>query len=404
MHRFLSLFLIIIHGFLVLQFYLIRSELNIDQEWVTQFFLLLFLQFLLVILQIKTQIESLRIIGLTFSCIVVVIMAVPFRNSIGVGLSLFLILVLEGALHKKISIIIAPTVVFALTLIFIPRPETAWDMEIFDTTTESIITILVIGGTIIGLLVKLVIGEVKDRQQKEQIRSMKNTVEELSAANLGYSTFAQFAQHRATVEERNRITREIHDGIGYTLTNIIMLSEASIDKIQKDQQDLQENLKAVRVQAKNGLYDTRKALRLLRAQEDALPRGLDAIQQMIDIFSKATGTEVDLQINVTADLIEHPAIFLTIYRFVQESLTNSFRHGHATKVEILSYRSDQWIVIIIRDNGIGVNVMKEGIGLQGMRERIEFVGGKLDYSFRTDSGSGFTVIAQIPVQGEIHEN
>ncbi len=404
MYRYLSFMLFFVHSLLLLQFYLISRNTHIATEWVMQFLLLFVFLLIVVFVNVFINKKIVCMLALSLSVVIVSIIAVPFRLSIGVNLTLFLILFLEGSLYRRISILVIPSVVFALTLIFIPRPITVWEMKIVDASSEGIIISLAISGVIIGLIGKLISVNVKNSQYMDRLRRMKNAVEELSAANLGYSTFAQFAQHQATMGERNRITREIHDGIGYTLTNIMMLSEASLDKTTADQKGLHENIDAIRIQAKTGLYDARRALRLLRSKEKELPRGVNTIRQMIDIYSKATGTEVNFQITVPYEMVEHPAIFLTIYRFVQEALTNSFRHGHATEVNVNFCTSDQWIIIIVRDNGIGTDSIKEGIGLQGMRERIEFVGGALDCYFANNMETGFTVSARVPIQGDIDED
>ena len=84
-----------------------------------------------------------------------------------------------------------------------------------------------------------------------------------------------------------------------------------------------------------------------------------------------------------------------IYQFIQEGLTNSFRHGEATKIKILFWREDHILNIHLTDNGIGAKSIKEGIGMMGMRERLGALGGTMDSQNVVD---GFELSARIPVK------
>ena len=93
-----------------------------------------------------------------------------------------------------------------------------------------------------------------------------------------HSLQSELPRQQSALEERNRITREIHDGVGYTLTNIIMLSEVSLDACPDANTELHENIDAIRMQAKTGLFDTRRALRELRSTDPGMPLGMEAIR------------------------------------------------------------------------------------------------------------------------------
>jgi signal transduction histidine kinase len=86
-------------------------------------------------------------------------------------------------------------------------------------------------------------------------------------------------------------------------------------------------------------------------------------------------------------------IFWIIYRSIQESLTNSFRHGKASQIVIAFWKSESEILLNIWDNGNGTDAIKEGIGLQGMHERLQSVNGKLTV---VNLHHGFQVSISIP--------
>jgi signal transduction histidine kinase len=149
-------------------------------------------------------------------------------------------------------------------------------------------------------------------------------------------------------------------------------------------------------QAKDAVKDTRQSLRELRNKEDESPRGPRAIHELISVFSKTTGVEVGInygnlfwRFGVEIDEV--------MYRMVQEGLTNAFRHGKATRIQI-----NLWIVrgdmlpeinISIYDNGQGSSEIKKGIGLQGMEERIQRLKGSFEARSQPD---GFHINASIP--------
>ncbi len=222
--------------------------------------------------------------------------------------------------------------------------------------------------------------------------SLESAVDELSAANMSYNTFVQMAESQAARHERSRITREIHDGVGYALTNLIMLAESAQDIARRDPKLLGDSLSTIRNQARVALSDTRRALRELRKAEQGLMHGQEAISHMMDVFEQATGVRADREFLIPHGTLENPRVFPVVYRLVQEALTNSFRHGHATVVHLRVWYVETKLVVSVTDNGQAPQEITEGIGLQGMRERLGEIGGELSYH----SLMGFTVIAHIP--------
>ncbi len=114
-------------------------------------------------------------------------------------------------------------------------------------------------------------------------------VAQLSEANLGYQQYAQSAEARSTLSERQRVTREIHDVVGYTLTNNIMMMEAATDMVKKDPDQVSKLIETARRNAEAGLQDVRRALRALRAADVESERGLRAIVKLVHVFEVASG-------------------------------------------------------------------------------------------------------------------
>ena len=195
------------------------------------------------------------------------------------------------------------------------------------------------------------------------------------------------------MEERNRITREIHDTIGYSLTNVAMMLEAAQDLAKNGPQRLLEKLRAARLQIQQGLENTRRALYLLRDKEETEPIGLPAIQRMVSVFGRASGIQVDVEYG-DLPLSSGNEMDGVMFHFIQESLTNAFRHGRASLIQVRFWRQNGEYRIVVRDNGVGAENISEGIGMTGMRERLGKLGGTLTVQNAAD---GFEIRALIPI-------
>lgn len=373
---------------------LLRRSGFVHDEWYEQFPLLYIILAVAAVAQVLSTRDIVKLVAPAVGLVAAAILAVPFRAIESFRLLLLLMASVLGFSSRTIAGTILAPVAFMLSLLLFSDAALAWP-QFPDTVTDvDVFLTSAIGVVIVVVMVYL---QVKCRQEtalRQEIPSLRETIDELSAANLGYSSFTELARQQSALEERNRITREIHDGVGYTLTNIIMLSEVSLDTCPADQPTLYENIDAIRMQAKTGLYDTRRALRELRSTEIGIPRGVQAIRNLVQTYSRATGIAAKLEMLVPNDVFDSSDLFLSAYRFVQEALTNTFRHGHATSVLVRAQRDLDWVIVSVTDDGIGASAVNEGIGLQGMRERIESLGGELRYS----GVNGFTVIARIPVQ------
>ena len=230
--------------------------------------------------------------------------------------------------------------------------------------------------------------------QREKM-SLEDLAVNLARANTKYQEYAVAANESCRSNERRRITRDIHDIVGYTLTNNIMLMETAIDMMQENPLGVPVVIETARSNAEEGLSRIRQALYILRRQEESNPVGIRAIHRLVRVFEEATGSRVKCElINVPGSLSED--VDSALYHLVQESLINSFRHGKADKISIVLRLDDNKLNIRVRDNGKGAEKISEGIGLKGMRERLDKLDGHLDVSGAVD---GFLLEAVIPVDG-----
>ena len=233
---------------------------------------------------------------------------------------------------------------------------------------------------------------------EQTIRDLNNAFDKLTSSNLGLQSYAANVQTESARDERERITRELHDSVGYALTNIAMLMNASkvLMKAQK-RGKLSNLIEHTRETAQACLKDTRSTLYRLRSINEHAPIGLNALSHLARVYSDATGTQVSIEYGNVSQSYGGP-IDSAMYRFVQEGLTNAFRHNKAARITIrvTLYEEDEILHIRIWDNGAGASEITEGLGLQGMRERLKEVSGSMKYGNVVD---GFVVSAMVPVSG-----
>lgn len=218
-------------------------------------------------------------------------------------------------------------------------------------------------------------------------------VSKLTTANLSYQQYAQTAEERSVVEERRRISRDIHDIVGYTLTNNIILMEAATDMMRRDPVGVPALINNARENAENGLQQVREALGNLRRQDDGRPEGLRALVKLISVYEVATGVKVQFEFGDTPWTFGRE-IDSIVYHLVQEALVNAFRHGKATNIRVHVVLADTELQITVRDNGTGTGSFNDGIGIAGMRERLEKIGGTMKAGNVTD---GFALHAVLPL-------
>jgi signal transduction histidine kinase len=195
--------------------------------------------------------------------------------------------------------------------------------------------------------------------------------------------------------ERQRLARELHDETGQALTSILLglkpLEEALADHPAR------AALAELREQVVSALQDVRRLAVELR------PAVLDdfglvpALERLTDAFAEQSDIRVDFHSALGGRRLPSE-VETTIYRVVQESLTNIVKHAEAHNVSVSIARRGTTVAAVIEDDGAGFDqraIRAEGVGLLGMRERLSFVDGRLEIESRP--GAGTTIVAEVPL-------
>ena len=210
--------------------------------------------------------------------------------------------------------------------------------------------------------------------------------DKLKKANKDLELYANSIEELTLLRERNRISREIHDSVGHSLSTII-IQLGAIEKIAKQDGNKAVNIASnLREFVKESLQEVRTAVRELKPRAFEKYEGLLAIEELIKNFSKLTGIDVKYGFTKETWFLNSDQSFV-IYRIIQEFLSNSLRHGKATKINLFMNFYKDNLVITLQDNGLGSDEIQKGIGLTNIWERVKELGGSVEYN--TKKGEGF---------------
>lgn len=244
---------------------------------------------------------------------------------------------------------------------------------------------------LVGFLTTMVLLLTRKTAENERINHLND---QLTAMNDQLRDYAEASVRMAETRERNRLAREIHDTLGHALTGIASAADACGLMVGASPEAAKKLLLEIGDTARQGITDVRRSVNALRP--DALEHKAleEALRAMASHISRTTEAEVSLtlpdeKLVLSADEEE------TVYRIVQECITNSIRHGKASRIQVELTLESRRLTVSVADNGEGMpSGGSEGFGLIHMRERLDMLGGSLSY----DGSGGFSLRAVIPVR------
>jgi signal transduction histidine kinase len=226
----------------------------------------------------------------------------------------------------------------------------------------------------------------------ELLRREQSARAELAEVNLRLRGFAAQAEELATIQERNRLARDIHDGLGHHLTVVQMQVQAARAVLSTDPAKADAVLAKAQQQSTEALAEVRRSVAALREPRTSLPLA-DALKQLAEETS-AAGVPTDVEVSGTVRPLR-PAAEEALFRAAQEGLTNIRKHAAAAGARlVLQHRDDGTVRLEVCDDGRGAAPSGEGFGLLGLRERAERVGGSV--SVESAPGRGTTLRMTVP--------
>ena len=219
-----------------------------------------------------------------------------------------------------------------------------------------------------------------------------------SQANRELNSYLALSEKIAEDRERKRIAREIHDTLGHALTGISAGIDAVKVLVDIDTNRAKEQLNNVSVVVRDGIRDVRGSLNKMRPGALENNTLKEALIKIIREYEAISNLEIHLLYewdNIDLDIAKEDIVF----RVIQESITNSVRHGHAKTIWIELLEEEEAYVMTIQDDGIGFDELHYGYGLKQMQERLMIIGG----SVRFENRDGFYTHIEIPKIGGRHD-
>ncbi|RSJ29483.1 sensor histidine kinase [Streptococcus gordonii] len=219
-----------------------------------------------------------------------------------------------------------------------------------------------------------------------------------SQANRELNSYLALSEKIAEDRERKRIAREIHDTLGHALTGISAGIDAVKVLVDIDTNRAKEQLNNVSVVVRDGIRDVRGSLNKMRPGALENNTLKEALIKIIREYEAISNLEIHLRYewdNIDLDIAKEDIVF----RVIQESITNSVRHGHAKTIWIELLEEDEAYVMTIHDDGVGFDELRYGYGLKQMQERLMIIGGSVHFENR----DGFYTHIEIPKIGGRHD-
>lgn len=263
---------------------------------------------------------------------------------------------------------------------------------VYDASIRNCLIIikrLLEGFNIILFIIFMIIYILKQIQENEYISKKLSMV---AMINKKMQKYVIVTEKFGEKNERKRLARELHDTIGHALAGMAVGVDACITMIDKNPQLAKAQLKIISKAIRKGMKDVRSSLNKMRPDFLQQYRLKEAIEKMKEEISDVT----DLKINLNYQIDEtgfDTKIEDILFRVIQESITNSIRHGLATVVDIDIYKENNLLCLKIKDNGKGCKAINYGFGLKQMVERVSQIRGDINFY----SENGFTTEIKIPL-------
>ncbi len=225
------------------------------------------------------------------------------------------------------------------------------------------------------------------RERAQLINELQAAQQELEAAQ------GQMAE-LAVLRERERLARDLHDSLGHALVAISVQLEAIQRLYKVDEKQASQHVDELKALTRASMEDLRRSIAGLRAPGLGGRSACQTLQADCVEFGERSGVEVECRVDPRLDELR-PALAETVWRVVQEALTNVEKHAQATKVVVSVTKDGQEVHMRIADDGLGLPPDAESkpdcYGLRGMRERVEALQGSLSLD-GSDSGTQVNVI------------
>jgi signal transduction histidine kinase len=206
--------------------------------------------------------------------------------------------------------------------------------------------------------------------------------------------YALQVEDLATMQERNRIARDIHDSLGHALTALNVQLQTVLKLWDVDPSSAKSFLTKAQRLGEQAIKEVRQSVRTLRIEDRQEEPIEKAIASLAEDFRQSTGIAVSTKIELKTPLPQ--PIIKALHRIVQEALTNICKHAQASTVEIQLKTTSTHVCLSVKDDGQGflTDFTQKGFGLQGMQERVAALSGT--FSIHSEHQKGCQIVVYLP--------
>jgi len=224
----------------------------------------------------------------------------------------------------------------------------------------------------------------------------RKTQEDLALAHEQLQQYSLKIEDMAAIQERNRIAREIHDSLGHALTTLNVQLQTAVKLWSHSPTEAKPFLEQAHRLGTVAMQEVRQSVHALRADAETEVPLEQAIAQLVQDFHQGTGIQVKTEIRLPSLL--PPQISKTLYRVIQEALTNICKHAQASSVDLYLRQMPDCVWLTVADNGRGFRPSRSqsGFGLQSMQERVAALNGT--FHIEAKPGAGCEINVELPLR------
>jgi signal transduction histidine kinase len=282
----------------------------------------------------------------------------------------------------------------------------AWTGEIalmgYPVETIAIVERSVIPGVLFGVLLMTLL-----ERYTQQTRRAEALLAELQEANAALETARRKETELAVAEERVRLARDIHDGLGHHLTVLSIQLQAAEKLAARNPQAAAEAIQTCRSEAQAALSEVRNSVAMMRQGPTERRPLVETLGSLVESFGRRTGIRTTLECAGEPGILPEAARE-TLFRAAQEGLTNAQKHAQGlTQATVRLEYAPGAVRLAVLDDGrapcVDEHTGTAGFGLTGLRDRAAQLGGSLQSGPRAAPQGGFALELCIPLGGGAHD-
>jgi len=237
-------------------------------------------------------------------------------------------------------------------------------------------------------------------------REWADRARELERVNAALKAEQEQRALLAVADERTRIARELHDVVAHSISVMVVQSEGARRVMDEDPGRAKGALEQIEGTGRAALTEMRRLLGVLRREDEAAVRAPQPGTGTLDLLvDRAQEAGLDVRVAIEGDRRALPAgVDVSVYRIVQEALTNALKHAGPTRADVLLKYGEDAVELEVVDGGLVNGFVPPASepdnpqhGLLGMRERVSLYGGQIDAGPCEDGRNGYRVWARIPL-------